>query len=204
MKKFLSLLFIAVLSLSTVACSESAATDELEKNDKEKSEAKTGDDATPVSDDDKEKAKEDDIWTYYEDATWSDDFKGLKMEIQKIFVTNEAPSDDDPDALTSAVGMKFKLENTTDGKFTTFPDQAVLVTSTGEQIEMTAFWGTDDVGGEIDKGVIKEGNVIWNLQRGEADKIEWVKINFDAQTGDYDTPYDEIEQNDYEIELQLK
>ncbi|MED4991016.1 hypothetical protein [Parageobacillus toebii] len=39
---------------------------------------------------------------------------------------------------------------------------------------------SDPLGGEIDKGVIKEGDVIWYLQRGNAEKIEWIKLKWTA------------------------
>ena len=109
---------------------------------------------------------------------------------------------EDENVETSAVGIKFRMENTTDGKFTTYPDQARLVTSTGEQIEYPEMWISDSVGGEIDKGVIKEGNIMWYLERGEAEQIEWIKLKWDAHVGD-EVDFDG-ERKEYEIELKLK
>lgn len=201
-------LLILLLAVFLVACGSNAATDELKEKDTDKAEAKTGDNATPASKDaeDEEEAPADDssedIWTYYDDATWSDDFNGLKFEILKVVVTDKAPTMEDETATESAVGVKFRFENTTEGKFTTYPDQAVLVTSTGEQIEMPDMWVSDHLGGEIDKGVIKEGNVIWYLERGQAEAIEWIKLSWDAHVGG-DTDWDG-ERKEYEIELQLK
>lgn len=171
----------------------------------ENSEAKTGENATKKVDakPEKEEEKEADIWTYYDDANWSDDFNGLQMEIQKVVVTENAPTAEDEGAEESAVGMKFRMENTTDHKFEAYPDQATLVTSTGEQIEADMFL-SDNIGGEIDKGVIKEGDVLFYLERGEAEAVEWVKFEWFVtdveldESGDYDNSMKTIE-----VELEL-
>ncbi|MHA7136584.1 LptM family lipoprotein [Rossellomorea arthrocnemi] len=201
MKKIICLLVAGVMALMLAGCGGDAAVEELDKNDTEKAEAKTASVSSKEEKPEKE-ANEEDIWTYYNDAKWSDDYNGLKMEIQKAVVTDKAPTMEDENAETSAVGVKFKMENTTDGKFTFYPDQAVLVTSTGEQIDMPDMWVSDSIGGEIDKGVIKEGNIIWYLERGHAEEIEWIKMEFGGhQGGDDDF---NSERKEYEIELQLK
>lgn len=125
------------------------------------------------------------------DTLWSDDFMGLKTEIQSVSL------------LGDSVIVKFRLENTTDQKFTASPDQARLVTSTGEQIEFNDLNLSDNtLSGEIHKGVIKEGNVGWNLKRGQADEIEWIILEWSSRSGgtnDYD-----VERKNYEVELELK
>lgn len=143
----------------------------------------------------------DDIWTYYNDATWTDDFNGLVTTIEKVVVSDRAPKDGDPDDLTgSAVGVKMKIQNTTDRLFTTYPNQAELVTSTGEQISASMFY-SDNIGGEIDEGVLKEGNVIWFLERGNAESIEWIKMKWNAIDGEL---FGDNERKEYAIKLQLK
>ncbi|AHD06199.1 hypothetical protein ABNB59_21180 [Paenibacillus larvae] len=120
MKKFLSMVMIISLMGVLAACGDKST----EASKKEPA-------ATGAPSKDKK-----DIWTYYENAKWTDDFKGLKTEIEKVVVSDKAPQKDDPSKMdASAVGIKINLHNTTDGKFTTYPDQARLVTSTGEQIE---------------------------------------------------------------------
>ncbi|UXH46470.1 hypothetical protein N5C46_10635 [Rossellomorea vietnamensis] len=198
MKK-MSFLFAGALVMMLAGCGGDAAVEELDKNETQKAEAKT----TSASEEKTEKkAQEEDIWTYYNDATWSDDYNGLKMEIQKVVVSDKAPTMEDENAKGSAVGVKFKMENTTEGKFTFYPDQAVLVTSTGEQIDMPDMWVSDSIGGEIDKGVIKEGNIIWYLERGHAEDIEWIKMEFNGHGGAEDDF--ESEMKEYEVELPLK
>lgn len=203
MKKLLSFLLASFLLISLAACGSDPTTEELEKNDKDKAEAKVDDKATAdESEKEDEKPAEEEIWTYYDNAKWSDDYNGLKLEIQKAVVTDKAPTAEDENANASAVGVKFRMENTTDGKFTFYPDQAVLVTSTGEQIDMPDMFVSDNLGGEIDKGVIKEGNIIWYLERGHAEDIEWIKLEFSGHQGAEDDFEAEIKE--YEIELKLK
>ncbi|MCC5803522.1 hypothetical protein [Rossellomorea vietnamensis] len=198
MKK-MSFLFAGALVMMLAGCGGDAAVEELDKNDTQKAEAKTTDASEEKTE---KKAQEEDIWTYYNDAAWSDDYNGLKMEIQKVVVSDKAPTMEDENAKASAVGVKFKMENTTEDKFTFYPDQAVLVTSTGEQIDMPDMWVSDSIGGEIDKGVIKEGNIIWYLERGHAQDIEWIKMEFNGHQGAEDDF--ENETKEYEIELPLK
>jgi hypothetical protein len=205
--KRLLVLFAAILILALTGCGTDKATEELDKNDKSKAEAKVEDQATKPEDKETDAAtsedeKAEDVWTYYDNAKWSDNYNGLAMEIQKAVVSDIAPTPDDENAKTSAVGVKFRMENTTDGKFTFYPDQAVLVTSTGEQIDMPDMFVSDSIGGEIDKGVIKEGNIIWYLERGHAADIEWIKLSFSGHQGDEDNFEAEIKE--YEIELKLK
>lgn len=124
-----------------------------------------------------------DIWTTYP-ITWEDDFEGLLTKISIAGVSDIIPNRKDPDGpLESAVSVRFYIENTTTGLFTTYPDQATLVTSTGEQIEASP-WYSDHIGGEIDEGVIKEGAVTWFLERGHAADIKWIKLRWNAYKGD--------------------
>jgi len=102
----------------------------------------------------------------------------------------------------SLVGVKFRMENTTNQKFTVYPDQAVLITSTGEQIEMPDMFLSDHLGGEIHEGVVKEGNLIWVLQRGHAEDIKWIKLEFTGHKGaedQFDMPLEK-----FTVTLQLK
>lgn len=197
------LLVVGLSALLLAACGNEV--DDVTQTEDEKAKAKTEetDASEETSKKEADKAKENDIWTYYEDAKWNDDFKGLKTEIQKVVVSDKAPGMDDngEEITTSAVGVQFKIENTTEGKFVTYPDQATLVTSTGEQVEADMIY-SEDIGGEIDKGVIKEGDVIFYLKRGNADKIEWVKLSWNGNTGG-ETDSD-VEYKEWETELKLK
>jgi hypothetical protein len=198
------LLMIPLFLLLLAACNN---VDTIQQSEDEKAKAKVGENASKESaneDKQQNEKKKEDIWTYYENATWSDNFKGLKTTIQKVVVSDKAPGYDEEgnEITTSAVGVKFQIENTTEGKFTTYPDQAVLVTSTGEQIDMPDMLVSDHIGGEIDKGVIKEGDVIWYLKRGNADKIQWIKLKWSTHVGGEDELDGEMKE--YEVELKLK
>lgn len=200
----IKLLFISALAIILlVACGEDPAKSELNANDTDKAKAKVG--AEVEKEEPKEDKTVEDIWTYYEDAKWTEDFNGLKLDIQKVVVTDKAPTAEDENAKVSAVGVKFRVENTSDHMFTAYPDQAVLVTSTGEQIDMPDMWISDDVGGDIHEGVIKEGNVIWYLERGQAEAIEWIKLEWLAtdtaleDANDYENAY-----KTFSVKLDLK
>jgi len=143
------------------------------------------------------------VWTEFNGSTWSDDYNGLKLEIEKVVTTDKAPAEDGSDKKASAVGVKFKLTNTTKDKFTTYPDQAVLVTSTGEQIDVPSMLASDNLGGEIDEGVSKEGNIIWYLKKdGTAKDITWIKLSWNARKGAEDN-FDDAGKK-YEVKLDLK
>jgi ABC-type glycerol-3-phosphate transport system substrate-binding protein len=94
MKKIICLLVAGAMALMLAGCGGDAAVEELDKNDTEKAEAKTVNASSKEEKPEKE-AKEKDIWTYYNDAKWSDDYNGLKMEIQKAVVTDKAPTMED-------------------------------------------------------------------------------------------------------------
>lgn len=144
----------------------------------------------------------DDIWTYYNDAKWSDTWNGVTSTIEKVVVTDRAPKDGNTNDLTaSAVGVKFKVENTTKKLFTTYPDQAELITSTGEQVQADMVT-SDHIGGEIEEGVIKDGNIIWFLKRGHAADIKWIKMKWYVIEGNgMEATQDKKE---YSVKLELK
>lgn len=148
----------------------------------------------------------DDIWTYYDDASHEETWEGLDFKIEKVAVSDEAPGfdEDGEETVSSAVGVKFIVENTTEDKvYTTYPDQATLVTSTGEQIDADMLL-SDDVGGEIHEGVIKDGGIYFYLDRGSALEIEWVKMNWDSSFEDPDGNYDNDIYKEHSVKLELK
>lgn len=42
---------------------------------------------------------------------------------------------------------------------------------------------SDNLGGEIENGVTKEGKIVWQLKNGHASDIKWVKIEWDEHQG---------------------
>lgn len=202
MNKVFTLALMLLASITLAACGENEATKELDKNDTEKATAKVGEETKEKTEEEATEKQPEDIWTYYNDATWSEDFAGLKSTIQKVVVSDITPTMEDENAKASAVGVKFTIENTSDHVFTTYPDQAVLITSTGEQIDMPDMWISNSIGGDIHEGVIKEGNVIWYLERGQAEAIEWIKLEWTSENPEddnFDTAY-----KTHSVKLELK
>ncbi|WLR42492.1 hypothetical protein LC087_17625 [Bacillus carboniphilus] len=109
-------------------------------------------------------------WKIYRGMA-SENYKGLKMEIEEVLLSNHPPS---------SIGVQFVLENTTDDTFSVFPDQGVLVTSTGEQVEFVEDSCSDPIGGEIFGEVSKKGVIFWNLERTNIEELNWVKVIFNA------------------------
>lgn len=217
MKKSLIVLSsVLALGIGLAGCSSSDSVSKKIDDNSTKATAKTGDQQTKAPSTNTNSgsnsnsnsspnttANTNDPWTYYNNAQWSDNFNGLKLQVEKVVVTDKAPElQDQTKQDASAVGVKFKLENTTQGKFTVYPDQAVLVTSTGEQIDMPEMFVSDHIGGEIDLGVIKEGNVIWYLKRGHAADIQWIKLKFSGRVGT-ESSFDG-QSKDFEFTINLK
>lgn len=178
MLRFVSL--IAIVSLLLTGCSlgilKDSTSDSAEKEPKK---------ATTQEDSPKENEEKQDegSWERYE-ADWKDDFKGLKVEIAEIGLNEkfvpERGLDKEPNP---AVSVSFKIKNTTDKAFTTYPTQATLVTSTGEQLRAEVTASDHDLSGEIHEGVLKEGKIIFFLKRSKVDEIEWVKLQWDNYEG---------------------
>ncbi|MEV2340948.1 hypothetical protein ABNC55_17860 [Paenibacillus larvae] len=153
---------------------------------------------------------EDDIWTYYDNAKWEDNFKGLKSEIVSAGLSDKAPNLEDSSKKVPLVGVYLSLENTTDKTFTTELDFTRLVTSTGEQLERPQVIQPDAngrprysaIGGEIEKGVKKEATLVWELKKSKAEDVDWIKLKWKVHTGGEDDM--DGERKTYEVELKLK
>lgn len=104
----------------------------------------------------------------------------FKLELNKAQVAKMEVSPNykqlfkDKDKVT-VVTVAMKIENTTDDTNSYYPDQAVLVTNDGEQVEASTFI-SDHLGGEYIGKVKKQGNVIFLLD-GEPEKISHLKLS---------------------------
>ncbi|CDQ18505.1 hypothetical protein [Halobacillus karajensis] len=210
MKKIYPILAICIAVLFLAACAGNEGKEELDANDNEKAEAKVDESdteqASAAEKDGGDSAKEGNVWTYYEEADAKDTFEDVTFNIQKVAVSDEAPMMDDngEEVTSSAVGVKMQVENESDSKlYSTYPDQMTLVTSTGEQVEAD-MWVSDDLGGEIHEGVIKEGQIIFYLERGHAADIEWVKLTWSSSYEDPDGNYENDKYHDHEVKIDLK
>jgi hypothetical protein len=142
-----------------------------------------------------------DIWTYYNNAKWSDNYNGLKMNIEKVFVTDTGDhSASDPNS--SYIGLKFRMENTANETFSAYPDDAKIITSNGEEIDEPDLSITSDLGGEIEKGATKEGNVVWELKKDSSKEIKWIKMEWEVHKGDEDNVNEAVKT--YSVTIDLK
>lgn len=189
-RKIIALILASLLSVGLVGCGGNKET----SNNSETS--------TKTEDNSKEKTVNAE-WTHFNDAKWNDDFNGLKSEVVKVVVSDKTPKPSGETDL-AAVGVKFKMTNTTKEKFTAYPDQAVLVTSTGEEIKTPDESVTASIGGVIEGGATKEGNVIWYLKnKGTAKDITWIKLTWKVHQGGDDAKAD-APKKEYEVKISLK
>lgn len=144
-------------------------------------------------------------WIVYDHITWEDYFNGLVTTIERVAVTNQMVSIEDPEDYSRAVvNVTFIIENTSGQIFTTYPDLAVLVTSAGEQIDIPDLWITDHLGGEIRISERKEGTVTWYLNSEDAESLEWIILKWYAFEGG-EMDHEEVPlQKNYEVKLNLK
>ncbi|MEC0089835.1 hypothetical protein [Paenibacillus macquariensis] len=200
--KVLSLAFIALILLAGCSNKNTAIKDESPATTKVESPAPVATEPVTSTETKESENPAADMWKVYDNVSWTDDFDGLKTTIKKIAVSDKSPKADNPTDMTaSVVGVKFSIENTTADTYTTYPDQAVLVTSTGEQIDSPAMLASSNLGGEIYEGVIKEGDVIWYLDRGHAEDIKWVKLKWYVLKGE---GMGGGERKEYDVKIELK
>ena len=201
-KRFAIILLTVMASILFTACSN------IDKTSENETKAKTGEEQTPNKEIKKEEAKKaaEDIWVKYKGINAVDTgLKGIKITLADVAVTDNAEVEEEGKTVNkSVVAVHMLVENTTADKvFNVYPDQATLTTSTGEQVEIET-WDSDDIGGEINEGVIKEGDIFFYLKRGHAEEINWIKLTF---SGDYTDPsgnYDKDIYHDYAMKVNLK
>ena len=149
-----------------------------------------------------ESEESDDHWDIRE-LSIQEEWNDLKVEILAVGLGKnlEAREGEEQDA----VALKFRIENTRtdgDGELITYPDQAILITSTGEQLDADMFH-SDRLGGDIYEGVIKDGSVIWFLERANVDKLEWVRVMFNARDDNLDWD-DDLRRTEFDIRIYLE
>lgn len=112
---------------------------------------------------------------------------------------NEAYRDsfDGQDEVT-VIAMNMIVENTVDETINFHPNQATLVTNTGEQVTAD-LWFSDDVGGEFLGKVKKEGNVLFFVKAMPEDLTD-IKVVID---GPSDTNYEWIGESRYEYTINV-
>ena len=122
-----------------------------------------------------------------------------KVQTSRLTV-NEAYRDSfDEQEEVTVVAMNVIVENTIDDTISFHPNQATLVTNTGEQVSAD-LWFSDDVGGEFLGKVKKEGNVLFFVKT-MPEELEDVKVVID---GPSDANYQSIGESRYEYTINVE
>lgn len=116
---------------------------------------------------------------------WTSDRKGLKTSIEgvSIFKVDPTKLEEDGEEGKGLIVISYKIKNTSDIDFDTYPDQGVLVVN-GKQIDASSIQ-SDDIGGEIMKDVTNEGTVVYVLPTlSHVNDIKNIRLKWDSG---YDT-----------------
>lgn len=136
-------------------------------------------------------------------VSWSDnEWSGLHYSIDKVSILKlDGYEDYSENKYEGYVLVHFSIDNT-ERDISTFPEQATLVTSNGEQSE--GDYALENWAGEIMKGVKKEGYGAYPLKNlDNVEDINSLRLQF---YGSYDTDdFDDTNaHHDYDITLELK
>jgi hypothetical protein len=74
------------------------------------------------------------------------------------------------------VSVNMVVENSSEDTISYYPDQAKLVTNTGEQIDMPEMFLSDDLGGDFYGKVVKDGSIMFILEKSKAEDIKWIRL----------------------------
>lgn len=80
----------------------------------------------------------------------------------------------------ATVVIHVTVRNNSEDDICFYPDQAVLVTNTGEQVDGPHMFISDHIGGTFFGKIVKDGAVAYILPKSEAQEIEWVKLIMSA------------------------
>lgn len=112
-------------------------------------------------------------------------FGSMQLYINNMSVYDLRPNEDnlytfDDQEQVRVVFVDMKVKNTADQDVTFYPDQAVLVTDTGEQVESGLIG--DDLGGDFLGKVEKEGMAMWVLNDSKKE-VKNIKMIISAPYG---------------------
>lgn len=125
-------------------------------------------------------------------------FQINKVQTMRLQVASDFRSVFDDKKVVTLVSFSVVAENTSDDTVTFYPDQARLVTNTGEQID-AAFLLSDDVGGEFLGKVRKEGGVHFQVDSMPAELTE---VRFVVE-GPYNDQFNTIAEDRYEYTIDV-
>ncbi|WDH75177.1 hypothetical protein PTI97_10150 [Exiguobacterium marinum] len=125
-------------------------------------------------------------------------FQINKVQTMRLQVASDFRSVFDDKKEVTLVSFSVVAENTSDDTVTFYPDQARLVTNTGEQVD-AAFLLSDDVGGEFLGKVRKEGGVHFQVESMPAELTE---VRFVVE-GPYNDQFNKIAEDRYEYTIDV-
>lgn len=222
MKKILLVLLALILTI-LVACGDSTenteggseSTDEVKTNSesKEESAAENDDESETMTseDNDSQEASVGDVVTSEAgEATLvsrTDDvgtFESgpIKLTIEKANGVSMAVSDDYIELFETEqleyIQLDLHVENTSEDNITFYASQAIMTTSTGEQLESDMLM-SDHIDGEYYGKVNKSGTSFFMLENSNAEEVESIRVIFSAAL---DENFEDVgEEIDIEIEL---
>lgn len=121
-----------------------------------------------------------------------------KVQTSRLTVAEAYRDSFDGQEEVTVVAMNMIVENTVDETMSFHPNQATLVTNTGEQVS-SHLWFSDDVGGEFLGKVKKEGNVLFFV-KAKPEELTDLKIVID---GPFDENFGKVAENRYEYTINV-
>lgn len=121
-----------------------------------------------------------------------------KVQTSRLTVAEAYRDSFDGQEEVTVVAMNMLSENTVDETMSFHPNQATLVTNTGEQVS-SHLWFSDDVGGEFLGKVKKEGNVLFFV-KAKPEELTDLKVVID---GPFDENFDKVAEDRYEYTINV-
>lgn len=121
-----------------------------------------------------------------------------KVQTSRLTVAEAYRDSFDGQEEVTVVAMNMIVENTVDETMSFHPNQATLVTNTGEQVS-SHLWFSDDVGGEFLGKVKKEGNVLFFV-KAKPEELTDLKVVID---GPFDENFDKVAEDRYEYTINV-
>lgn len=121
-----------------------------------------------------------------------------KVQTSRLTVAEAYSDSFDGQEEVTVVAMNMIVENTVDETMSFHPNQATLVTNTGEQVS-SDLWFSDDVGGEFMGKVKKEGNVLFFV-KAKPEELTDLKVVID---GPFDENFDKVAEDRYEYTINV-
>lgn len=121
-----------------------------------------------------------------------------QVQTSRLAVSQEYQDMFEGEEEVTVIALNMIAENTVDDTVSFHPNQATLVTNTGEQVTPD-LWFSDDVGGEFLGKVKKEGNVLFFV-KAQPEELTELKVVVD---GPFDENYNQLANDRYEYKVDV-